>query len=206
MVSVFAEYVENKECEVEEYSEAWVAKHCRISQYMLQIIKCSDATCCSRMRSSWKSIFPDRFLPAPIPLHRTEKGPIIPERKDAKKSDLFVDLGTTLAMQKMVPGGGEKTVPFDNYYPSVAKYIEKRTCKGCGIYHASIASANRHKKGHGCHGTPQEVENEDGDEEDFELPTVTADIAENAVAPLLNIEEIIRNSPFIEDDDEDLME
>ena len=40
--SVTAEYVENELIITDAYNEQWVFKHCRISQYMLQVMQLSS--------------------------------------------------------------------------------------------------------------------------------------------------------------------
>ena len=67
---VVAEYVENDASQPDDYNEAWVSKHCRISQDMLQIAKCDDRQCCSEMRTSWNEVFKQRFLPTPVPVRQ----------------------------------------------------------------------------------------------------------------------------------------
>ena len=65
--SVVAEFVSDKQKKETNLDHSWMAKHCRASQYMLQIIKCDDKFCCSEMRSSWKDVFSNSFLPPPVP-------------------------------------------------------------------------------------------------------------------------------------------
>ena len=43
---VIAEYVENERCYPDDINELWVSQYCRISQYMLQIVKVNDSYCC----------------------------------------------------------------------------------------------------------------------------------------------------------------
>ena len=49
-------------------TEEWKAKHVRQSQYMHQIVKCSDKSCCKQWRTNYLELFPQRFLPAPVPI------------------------------------------------------------------------------------------------------------------------------------------
>ena len=64
---VVAEFTVDKQNEKVDVNHSWITKHCRASQYMLQIVKCDDKFYCAEMRSSWKNVFPNRFLPAPVP-------------------------------------------------------------------------------------------------------------------------------------------
>ena len=51
-------------------TEEWKAKHVRQSQYMLQIVKCS----CKQWRINYLEVFPQRFLPAQVPIGISENG------------------------------------------------------------------------------------------------------------------------------------
>ena len=55
-------------------TEDWKAKHVRQSQYMLQIVKCSDKSCCKQWRTNYVEFFPEQFLPAPVPIATSENG------------------------------------------------------------------------------------------------------------------------------------
>ena len=52
----------------------WSSTHVRQSQYCLQIVKCSSEACCGKRRSQFNEIFPQRFLPPPIPYINTKSG------------------------------------------------------------------------------------------------------------------------------------
>ena len=49
-------------------TEDWKSKHVSQSQYMLQIVKCKDKSCC-QFRTNYLDFFPNRFLPPPVPLN-----------------------------------------------------------------------------------------------------------------------------------------
>jgi hypothetical protein len=44
----------------------WLQAHVRQSQYLLQIIKCNDLKCCSKLRTCYSKIISERFSPAPF--------------------------------------------------------------------------------------------------------------------------------------------
>ena len=48
---VIAEYIENERCYPDDTDELWVSQRCRISQYMLQIVKRNDRDCWGEVRS-----------------------------------------------------------------------------------------------------------------------------------------------------------
>ena len=119
---VIAEYVENERCYPGDIDELWVSQHCRISQYLLQIVKCNDSDCCGEMQSVWKDVFPKRFLPAPVKMHRTQAGPQVPLPNDEKVSDIFHNLGMRVLLDKIV---GIPSMPHDRYCPSVQKNLQR---------------------------------------------------------------------------------
>ena len=152
------------------------------------------------MRTNWKSVFPERFLPAPKPLRRTAQGPVVPEPKDVKAGDVFPDLWTTISTKNLTKAAD---MPYDKYCPSIQKDIKKRVCKGCSIYHPSMASVDRHRKGKGCKASQATDSSQEVDAEDEMLPVLTAQNVSVAVAPLLSIADIAKKLPFYEDDGSD---
>ncbi|KAK4878758.1 hypothetical protein RN001_011264 [Aquatica leii] len=63
---VSAEYRKPELEDLAESNLAWYSAHVRESQYLLQVMKCADESCCSRSKSALKSVFPDTFLPLPL--------------------------------------------------------------------------------------------------------------------------------------------
>ncbi|CAG7663759.1 unnamed protein product [Allacma fusca] len=51
-------------------SEEWIWKHVQQSQYLLQIVKCKNISCCSPPRTNLFDLLVDRFLPAPLLFRR----------------------------------------------------------------------------------------------------------------------------------------
>lgn len=100
-------HAENATLTVDDVDGEWIGRHCRISQYLLTIVKCQSVKCCSKMRSSWLEVFPDRFLPAPFPIRTTSSGPDIPDPVDVKAGDKFLSLWQRLAI-KLKPASGKK--------------------------------------------------------------------------------------------------
>ena len=144
---VISEYVENQASEPDDYNELWVSQHCRITKHILQIVKCDDRTCCSEMRTSWSSIFKQKFLPSPVPVRQEPTGPVIPEVGQVKKSDKFLgNLRQRLAITPL--NTGYKEIPYDLYCAIVK--VNERVCKLCGIYYPSKTAVDRHRRGKGC--------------------------------------------------------
>ena len=153
---ITAEFVTTNESSLGKYDEAWVGKHCRVSQYLLQIVKCNNKECCGEWRTSWNKFFPDRFLPAPLTIVHNRSGPEVPSSSDALKSNCSFNtsLWQHIALKKLIPYNDFPLVPYDLYCPSLQGQIKQRVCKVCSLYHPSIASLKRHLKGKGC---PQDM-------------------------------------------------
>lgn len=149
---VVSEYIEPDKSEMKHddlrtVSVQWRAKHVRESQYCTQIVKCSDRGCCRPARSSIFKLLSSRFLPPPVPLEQTSEGLKAPEPGShaSKFTSLFLAL---VVNQDVLPRclAGYQSVPFDAYCPSVQSVLMRRTCKKCGLYHASLSSLKAHTR------------------------------------------------------------
>lgn len=72
----YASYVDPEDSDIEcpeEPSQEWISIHCRISQYVLQIVKCENKKCCKKFRSDWLSVVPNHFMPPPIRVSNESK-------------------------------------------------------------------------------------------------------------------------------------
>ena len=90
---------------VAEIDHLWNAKHVRSSQYLLQIVKCNDKSCCGEFRNNIGSLLPDRFLPPPLKVKPSEKGFLEPANirdKTGKFLPLFTQLSVKL--ENVAPG------------------------------------------------------------------------------------------------------
>ena len=76
-----ARYVDPQERSIDTTEiEVWKNVHVQQSQYMLQIVKCTDQRCC-KFRTNYLTYVPERFLPPPVPLKCTVDGLEISEGK-----------------------------------------------------------------------------------------------------------------------------
>lgn len=150
---VIAEYVNPEESELSELdlisvNEEWMATHVRTSQYMLQIVKCTDSECCSPFRSKYGTYFPYRFLTPPVPL--TYKPEILavdnPEITAHSNVDGCVKFCTLFQNMALFEG---LNMAYDSFCPSVQDKIEERTCTDCDLYFASTTLLKMHRKIHG---------------------------------------------------------
>lgn len=90
---------------VTEIDHLRYAKHVQSSQYLLQIVKCDDESCCGEFRSNIKSLLPDKFLLPPIRVKPSEKGVLEPANvgsKTGKFLPLFTKL--SLKLENVAPG------------------------------------------------------------------------------------------------------
>ena len=67
-------------------SEEWKVQYVRQSQYMLQIIKGSDLTCCKPSKTIYPMFFPKRFLPPPMPISASNNNLKIDPKKVSFRS------------------------------------------------------------------------------------------------------------------------
>lgn len=135
-----------------ECDYAWRNKHLPESQYFLQIIKCTDRSCCDTPRSLLYT-FMERFMPPPMPLQQSPEGLAIPERStnfdhNVKFAPLL--LVRSLDVEKLLPHSCclAKQVTYDMFCPSLHTKLTQRCCESCGLYHASVKSLNMHSKIH----------------------------------------------------------
>ena len=153
---VVAEYVENAATNRVDLDEKWISVHSRISQYLLQIVKCNDLKCCGNFRTTWQSVFASHFLPGPVPVRQIPEGPVVPNVTDVKPSDRFVDLWKVKSVEQLIPKSGFSEMPYDLYCPSLKTKVKNRVCKECDIYYPSIAACKGHRS-HGCKSVLEEL-------------------------------------------------
>ena len=100
---VFCQYLENSAMEPVPYEESWVNKHCRILQYFLQIIKCTDDKCFGPFCTNWLRIFPNRILPASVQFRQDPGDPPVSPVSQVKTTDRYADLWQHIAVNNLVP-------------------------------------------------------------------------------------------------------
>ncbi|CAF2616168.1 unnamed protein product, partial [Rotaria sp. Silwood2] len=172
----------------------WCAIHVLQTQYTLQIIRCNSIECCGRWRSNYVSVFPHRFLPAPVPFERTAFGIRMAE-KDYQRGQFYGSLFQRIQFHGVVIQHTQnELLPFDYCCASVKKELKKRTCKICNQY---IPSAYRMKNHYKIHA--QNYERFDHDAEDslpppLALDDITTNSNQNqlltaaALAPVVKVE------------------
>lgn len=167
----------------------------------MQIVKCTDQTCCSKMRSSWLNVVPTRFLRAPIPIDQSKEGLKVPNQQehDGKSFAEFL-LMNSLHMESWQ---NIEKLPYDYYCPTVKLEVTERTCKYCGIYFCSKKAVKVHQRIHIVKkSTQSETPTIDEDNNDIECDlekTFETTSADECVAPLVTIENNMQ-STWVEDD------
>ena len=150
------------------------------------------------MRTVWTSIFPDRFHPSPVPVSENELS--VPKPRDVKPSDKFPDLWKRMPIQSLISKTGYPETPYDLYCPTIQKNIDKRICKDCETYFPSAAAVKRHRRGDGCPGLVDVAadisENEEKENEEVERQEAQSSVSNTA--PILNISEVLAQTPFID--------
>ncbi|XP_037029339.1 uncharacterized protein LOC119069393 [Bradysia coprophila] len=138
-----ADYIKPEQSDIDQASiiskdEKWCSRHVHQSQYLLQILKCSDNRCCKPRRSSLFRFLPKDGLPPPSPIIQSNEG-----LKHANINDIenYASLFVTLALQKI----GHSHAIYDTYCPSVQSKLDSRTCS-CNQYFSSVVSMKRHLK------------------------------------------------------------
>ena len=143
---VVAEYIDHSDNHtLIEKSQHWRQQHVRESQYMLQITKCKELSCCSQPRSSYFSLVKDRFLPPPMPLAQSDDG-LVSDIEKQQFASLFVtiQLGSNVLPARALRNY-PKGIPYDYGCPSLQEELTKRICQ-CGLYTATVISLTKHKK------------------------------------------------------------
>lgn len=111
----------------------------------MQIIKCTDRTCCKETRSSLRALIPNGFLPPPYPILQTSSGLTVPAF-DAKKELKFSPFLIRLKTDTQPEHKDYDTIPYDLYGPSVQKSLKTRFCSFCQKYFTSKKNVENHKK------------------------------------------------------------
>jgi hypothetical protein len=160
-----AEYIDPissdlNESELLKKGPEWFSIHVTTSQYMTQIVKCTDESCCSRPRSNIFDVLKNRFLPPPVPIQQTDDGLKVAESKDINRgvfASLF--LAGSLNFDNLLKDrmSGFKSIPHDMFCPSLNGKLVTRICKICQKYFSSLTILKDHYKWHKSTYKPDKV-------------------------------------------------
>ena len=151
-----AEFIENKPAEEVlkfQSSATFRRDHVFETQYLTAYLKCGNSDCCEPFRCKVESLFPHRQIPPLIPIEMGCCGPqALDITKDLSDKDIrFANLTERIVYgDKLIPDDVKSKygsrVPYDLYVPTLKDKIEKRICKDCFKYHATVKSLTAHKK------------------------------------------------------------
>ena len=110
---VVSEYVEGLALDLVPINETWVATQCHISQYFLQIAKCTKWECCGEFHTSWLKLFPQQFLLVTVPFWQLGKGPEVLSVNDARPTDRFLGLWKRNIIDLLVPNSKYYALPYN---------------------------------------------------------------------------------------------
>ena len=139
---VVAEYQSpGKTVEFKSVDQIWIDKHVRQSRYLLQIVKCKNLKCCKVSRTNYETIIGGRFLPAPVPVKRTTKGPVV------HTGGSFGSLWQNINLARVT-----NTKVFDTFCPKMNHIkhhtgkteLQRRICSRCNIYYPTLAALKPH--------------------------------------------------------------
>ena len=116
-------------------SELWIRNHIHTSQYLLQIVKSDDRTCCNKNRSNLDYI--TKTLPGLIKTVNTKFGIQLADHNT--DGGQWKSLPWTLALAKLIQDQSPVSdpVPFDLLCPSTKGTLSVHLCKICRIYFAT---------------------------------------------------------------------
>ncbi len=132
----------------------WCATHVFQTQYTIQIIRCTKPECCGPWRSNYIQVFPHRFLPPPVPFHRSSRGVRLAEIESSFANDKPISPYYGTLFQRIqfhgivVRGKQIPLIPFDAYCPSIQNKLDSRTCSICKQYIPSIIRLRNHYRVH----------------------------------------------------------
>lgn len=138
---VSAKYVGSGEPDLPDLPDIkWYSEHVRESQYLLQVVKCTNTDCC-RPRSGLFRLLNNRFLPPPVKVKQTVDDLILDD------GGQFLSLPLSLALNLNYSPKEFLQMPYDYFCPTVKSKLSSRSCKTCGLYHSSVKSLSYHTKG-----------------------------------------------------------
>jgi hypothetical protein len=175
----------------------WCATHVFQTQYTIQIIRCTKPECCGPWRSNYIQVFPHRFLPPPVPFHRSSRGVRLAELDSsyANQKPLTPYYGTLFQRIQfhgiVVRGKQTPLIPFDAYCPSLQNLLPSRTCSICKQYIPSTTRLRNHYRVHQQRYTSKYTDCNNNKEEEFvdendpidprDLPLSQINISQNGV-------------------------
>ncbi len=132
----------------------WCAIHVLQTQYTIQIIRCNNSSCCTSWRSNYIQVFPHRFLPPPVPFHRSSRGVKMAEIESSSAlinpiSPFYGNLFQRIQFHGIVINCTHNDLlPFDACCPSLQTKLSSRVCSICKQYIPTSIRLRNHYKIH----------------------------------------------------------
>jgi len=132
----------------------WCAIHVIQTQYTIQIIRCNNSSCCTPWRSNYIQVFPHRFLPPPVPFHRSSRGVKMAEIESSSAltnpiSPFYGNLFQRIQFHGIVINRTQNDLlPFDACCPSLQTKLSSRICSICKQYIPTSIRLRNHYKIH----------------------------------------------------------
>jgi len=145
---------DTKPAPVYDIDEYWCATHVFQTQYTIQIIRCTKPECCGPWRSNYIQVFPHRFLPPPVPFHRSSRGVRVAEIEasyadEKPDSPYYGSLFQRIQFHGIVVRDTKvPLIPFDAFCPSIQSNLQPRICSICKQYIPSILRLKNHFRVH----------------------------------------------------------
>ncbi|CAF3513878.1 unnamed protein product [Rotaria sp. Silwood1] len=188
---------DTKPTPVYDIDEYWCATHVFQTQYTIQIIRCTKTECCGPWRSNYIQVFPHRFLPPPVPFHRSSRGVRLEkiEATFANRYSISSYYGTLFQRIQfhgiVMRGTQNQLLQFDAFCPSIQNKIYSRTCTICKQYIPSPTRLRNHYKVHQqryglkCtdynNNKEEEIIDDDDPIDPSDLPLAPINISQNGV-------------------------
>ena len=142
----------------------WCATHVFQTQYTIQIIRCTKPECCGQWRSNYIQVFPHRFLPPPVPFHRSSGGVRLAELETSTadrhpNSPYYGTLFQRIQFHGIVMRRTQSALlPFDAFCPSIQNKLHYRTCSICKQYVPSPMRLRNHYRVHQQRSAPNRMD------------------------------------------------
>lgn len=189
---------------------SWWHKHITFGQYMLQIVKCDDLSCCKKRRSALFNVLKNGFIPPPLPLDNSNGLSIPAMEISVLKIKQFAPLFLNIVINGQIKptNNAINKLVFDQFCPSVQSKISSRTCDTCGKYFSCLKYLKTHEKLHKKQPTRISVPKESSQEEHSTKtrPKRIAAIRANELLAIISYDLNMEDAEWFEREDLDLSE
>ncbi|CAF0874627.1 unnamed protein product [Rotaria sordida] len=181
------------ECDIDEF---WCATHVLQTEYTIQIIRCNNSSCCTPWRSNYIQVFPHRFLPPPVPFHRSSRGVKMADIETSSAiinpiSPFYGNLFQRIQFHGIVINHTHNDVlPYDAYCPSLQTKLSSRICSICKLYIPTSIRLRSHYKIHQqytsdsidyIHNKEEDIIDDNDLNDPYDMPIISINSTKNGV-------------------------